>query len=250
MIDPSPPRSELRTRFELAYAASNAAEAVSALAVQLRDEGLAQAELSALYYYFLGQKDPDERPAAHDAIADALDVIAGGPWAKGCDLYPPERTPEELAAETQRLAEWQRVQAIADQMVERFPGDDERRSWECSVHTFICEVPDGGPSYRAAAQIFWYAGETDEAGHAHYFRQRGLAEAREAVAALAELGGETHRQILLEAIAIREAELATGCDRTADWVELDARHRAAETPLAALLKAYCLERHLPRSGFP
>jgi len=72
-------------RFLLAQRALDAPAALIALAMTLRDEGMPQSELYSLFAGFQRSKDTD--PAAYNAIIDTMDLIHGGPWAKGRDLY-------------------------------------------------------------------------------------------------------------------------------------------------------------------
>lgn len=66
------------------------------LAVRLRDDGIAQADLFLLFSYFqqrLSPKDP-----RYDPVGDTMDLICGGPWAKGRDLFPTELDTESVKA--------------------------------------------------------------------------------------------------------------------------------------------------------
>jgi len=68
--------------------AANAVEALHDLAVTLRDEGTSQMDLFALYQKFQEQTAGDD--PRYDAIVDMMDLIRGGPWAKGHALFSTE----------------------------------------------------------------------------------------------------------------------------------------------------------------
>ena len=63
-------------------------EAPHALAVSLRDEGMPQAELYALFEKF--QVETSGEDPKYDAIVDTMDLISSGPWAKGRGLFSTE----------------------------------------------------------------------------------------------------------------------------------------------------------------
>ncbi|HWX20396.1 MAG TPA: hypothetical protein VN578_10900 [Candidatus Binatia bacterium] len=88
-------RPEHMQRFEQALGSESPGPSLWDLAHALRDEGVSQIDLYFLYehYHLLFQGDD---PKA-DAITDAMDIIWGGGWAKGRDLYPHELTSEEIA---------------------------------------------------------------------------------------------------------------------------------------------------------
>ncbi len=63
------------------------AEAVLDVARQLRDEGMAQPDLLALYDRFRERLSTDTDETCHDAVLDAMDFIAG--WCSPSQaLYP------------------------------------------------------------------------------------------------------------------------------------------------------------------
>lgn len=63
-------------RFEVALSSAQPAEALHALAISLKSEGMSNEALSVLFAQFLRlhRDDPDER--LWDAIADVMDFIA------------------------------------------------------------------------------------------------------------------------------------------------------------------------------
>ena len=71
--------------------------AVPALARALRAEGMSQREM---YRLFVEQQQrlAGDHPG-HDAVVDALDLIWGGPWAKGRALFDVELTDVSLKRE-------------------------------------------------------------------------------------------------------------------------------------------------------
>ena len=75
-------------RLALALAAADPAAAVPELARTLRDEGMDQ---QALYRLFAEKQAglPGEDPR-YDAIVDTMDLIRGGPWARGRALFESE----------------------------------------------------------------------------------------------------------------------------------------------------------------
>jgi hypothetical protein len=88
-------RLEHMQRFEKALHSQAPSQELWDLAHTLRDEGVLQMDLYFLFehYHLLFQGDD---PKA-DGITDTMDIIWGGGWAKGRDLYPHELTSEELA---------------------------------------------------------------------------------------------------------------------------------------------------------
>jgi hypothetical protein len=81
-------------RFELALGSKAPGEELHRLAVSLRDEGVSQIELYALFEQFLIATS-GEGPGT-DVIPDTMDLIAGGPWSKGRDLFEAELTAEQI----------------------------------------------------------------------------------------------------------------------------------------------------------
>ena len=84
-------------RLQAALQSSSPAQAVAALARTLRDEGLGQVALYRLYLAEHARRDLD--PICLDALADAMDLIWGGDWAKSSALFAQELTQERLDAE-------------------------------------------------------------------------------------------------------------------------------------------------------
>ena len=83
-----------RLRLEAALGSMNPTEALYALACALRDDGVSQIDLHLLFEHF--QKATAADDPRYDAIVDNMDLIWGGPWAKGRDLFPTELTGEIL----------------------------------------------------------------------------------------------------------------------------------------------------------
>lgn len=59
---------------------------VVSFAKDLRDKDMAQKDLHALFSNILVQLDGQD--LKYDLVADALDQIVSGPWAKGKGLFP------------------------------------------------------------------------------------------------------------------------------------------------------------------
>jgi hypothetical protein len=84
-------------RLAKALEAADPTAAVQALARTLRDEGMAQL---AMYRLFateqrrLSGSDP-----RYDAVVDTMDLIGGGPWAKGRALFNSELTDAQINGE-------------------------------------------------------------------------------------------------------------------------------------------------------
>jgi hypothetical protein len=89
--------SEHHAKFEQALGSLDPAARLYQLATTLRDEGVSQIDLYTLFSHYL-QKTSGEDPL-YDAIADPMDIIHGGPWAKGRDLYPEPLTEESIKSE-------------------------------------------------------------------------------------------------------------------------------------------------------
>ena len=77
-------------RFEEALYSDQPGKSLYESAVALRDGGMSQVDLYELFMHFflLVQKTSPDDDTFYDAIADNMDLICGGPWAKGGDLYP------------------------------------------------------------------------------------------------------------------------------------------------------------------
>ena len=79
-------RPEHIQRFEEAFQSKNPAAELYRLTVSLRDEGVPQTELYELFQRFQTATSGDD--PRYDAIVDTMDLIHGGPWAKGGELFP------------------------------------------------------------------------------------------------------------------------------------------------------------------
>jgi hypothetical protein len=80
--------------FEKALSSENPAQELSRLAITLRDEGVSQVELYGLFEHFqIATSGDDPR---YDAIVDTMELICGGPWAKGHGLFPTELTEAQI----------------------------------------------------------------------------------------------------------------------------------------------------------
>jgi hypothetical protein len=88
------------TQFDLFRAAlreANPDNALHRLALALRDNGSTQLELYALFVHLLRRLSPED--PRYDAVADNAELVWGGPWAKGADLFPNELTHESVKSE-------------------------------------------------------------------------------------------------------------------------------------------------------
>ena len=75
------------TRVEQALVGVTPADAAFEVAVQLRDEGMSQPDLYALYDSFRAQHEADADQIRYDAVLDAMDFISG--WCSPSQaLYP------------------------------------------------------------------------------------------------------------------------------------------------------------------
>lgn len=77
--------------------ASDAWRSTYELAQVLRDEGMGQAAMYRLFAEQQGSLSGDD--SRYDAIVDTMDLIWGGPWAKGHGLFEKELTEDRLAKE-------------------------------------------------------------------------------------------------------------------------------------------------------
>jgi hypothetical protein len=87
-------RPEHMRRFEKALHSESPGSALWDLAHTLRDEGVSQLDLYFLFEHYHLMFQGDDPKAA--AITDTIDIIWGGGWAKGRDLYPHELTSQEI----------------------------------------------------------------------------------------------------------------------------------------------------------
>lgn len=84
-------------RLQAALQSQPPVQAVAALARALRDEGMGQV---ALYRLYLAEHSrSDLADSQLDALADAMDLIWGGGWAKGHALFAQTLTQERLDRE-------------------------------------------------------------------------------------------------------------------------------------------------------
>lgn len=84
-------------RLAKALKASDPRAAVQELACTLRDEGMGQ---RAMYLLFAAQqKRLSGDDPRYDAVVDTMDLIRGGPWAKGSALFEFELTDAQLGEE-------------------------------------------------------------------------------------------------------------------------------------------------------
>jgi len=87
-------RTDHIRRFEEAFHSLNPPEELYRLAVSLRDEGVPQIDIYALFEQFqIATSGDDPR---FDAIADTMDLIYAGPWAKGHGLFATELTEDQI----------------------------------------------------------------------------------------------------------------------------------------------------------
>jgi len=81
-------------RFEEALSSNDSYAELHRLAISLRDEGVNQIEVYRLFSHFQ-IATPGDNPK-YDAIVDTMDLICGGPWAKGRNIFPRPLTDEEI----------------------------------------------------------------------------------------------------------------------------------------------------------
>jgi hypothetical protein len=84
----------LRQRFDQALRAPHPSSALHALAQALKADGMTQVALYHLFAEYQAKLDPDD--PRHDAVVDNLDLIWGGPWAKGHALFEKELTDADI----------------------------------------------------------------------------------------------------------------------------------------------------------
>ena len=84
-----------RQRLVDAMGQSDPATAVLELAQRLRDEGMGQVTMFRLFSEQQQELSGDD--PRYDAIVDTMDLIWGGPWAKGRAFFDEELTNERLA---------------------------------------------------------------------------------------------------------------------------------------------------------
>jgi len=87
-------RPEHIRRFEQALSSENPSQELSRLAITLRDEGVSQVELYDLFEHSqIATPGDDPR---YDTIVDTMELICGGPWAKGHGLFQTELTEAQI----------------------------------------------------------------------------------------------------------------------------------------------------------
>ena len=91
---------EDQRRFEEALASGAPEKEVPQLACDLRDEGKSQLDLYFLFSRY--QQEMSGEDPRYDAIVDTMDIIYGGPWAKGADLFSDQLTEEIIEVERKR----------------------------------------------------------------------------------------------------------------------------------------------------
>ncbi len=84
-----------RQRLTDAMGQPNPSAAVLELARRLREEGMDQVAMFRLFSEQQRQLSGDD--PRYDAIVDTMDLIWGGPWAKGATLFDEELTNDRLA---------------------------------------------------------------------------------------------------------------------------------------------------------
>lgn len=88
-------------RLEKAMRSAAPEVALPRLAAALRDEGVSQADLYILFKRF--QTESSGADTHHEAIADTMDLIWSGPWARGDALFPSELKLGNECSRTQNL---------------------------------------------------------------------------------------------------------------------------------------------------
>ena len=119
--------------------------------------------------------------------------------------------------------------------------------WNAFV-SVLSDDPRGMSSLeqRAAALVFRYESEVQNGGHLQYLSNRGVAEAREAVAALDQVGAPQHAELLKDVLASLPAELSQERILVEEYVSIALEdpygdHDRASyemEPLDAILKRY------------
>ena len=84
-------------RLQAALGQANPAQAVLALAHALKAEGMGQAAMYRVFQQQLERLGGNDTGC--DALADTMDLIWGGGWAKGRALFEQELSAERLARE-------------------------------------------------------------------------------------------------------------------------------------------------------
>ena len=85
----------MRARFGQALADAQPHGALHALAKSLKAEGVGQVTIYRLFAEY--QVKIDGGDTRYDAIVDNMDLIWGGPWAKGGALFDRELTDADVA---------------------------------------------------------------------------------------------------------------------------------------------------------
>lgn len=85
----------MRARFEKGLADAQPHGSLHALAKSLKAEGVDQVTIYRLFAEY--QVKTDGNDPRYDAIVDNMDLIWGGPWAKGGALFDKELTDADVA---------------------------------------------------------------------------------------------------------------------------------------------------------
>jgi hypothetical protein len=85
----------MRARFEQALAETQPYAALHSLAKSLKADGVGQVAIYRLFREYQLKTDGNDLP--YDAIVDIMDLIWGGPWAKGGALFDKEMTEADVA---------------------------------------------------------------------------------------------------------------------------------------------------------
>lgn len=85
----------MRVRFEQGLADARPDAALHALAKSLKAEGVGQVAIYRLFAEY--QIKTDGNDPRYDAIVDNMDLIWGGPWAKGGALFDKELKDADVA---------------------------------------------------------------------------------------------------------------------------------------------------------
>ncbi len=85
---------EHRERLKQALQSDNHPTAVYRLARALREEGMGQLDMYLLFSEFQQACDPGD--PRYDSIVDTMDLIYGGPWAKGHGFFDQELKQEDI----------------------------------------------------------------------------------------------------------------------------------------------------------
>lgn len=84
----------MRTRFEQALADTQPQGALHSFAMSLKAEGVDQVTIYRLFAEYQAKTDGND--PLYDTIVDNMDLIWGGPWAKGGALFDKDLTSEDV----------------------------------------------------------------------------------------------------------------------------------------------------------